>query len=511
MIKQDIKKVALIVTGMFVMATTAQAGPLWTYSAPSPSSVSVSDGGSATVTYTVTSLTNKPKSLALQTNPPAPYPATPGLTASVCNLPAKGSTCTLTLTIDGTNVPTMGIHAGPYMCQANSDGTPNPNQCYRPSAANLLNITKNATQLTSLSVSVSNLALSVAGYTEYGVTGTPMSGVARIITIINTGSRSASNLSISYPAWPTGTTTTTTCGSTLAAGASCTITIQPGNTATSDGTNACTTGVAPTSQTISVSANNANSVSSSIVILGYGCIYQGGYVYAFDDTTSNTGSVGGKVATTSDQAAAIIWSSNGAAGSVSYDTLPGIDETSTSTMGSPSYNPIFTLFFSSTYTNANPFTSASFAQCNGNLDGSCNTGNILTFYNQFITNFEATAFLPAFTADPGPTNITYYAAGLCKQTIASYADWYLPAICEMGYKVGVCGSSGAPTLQNIQSSLIDMSGFMTPADSYWSSTEYLSDQQGYAWFQSFHSAVSDQDSDLKSSRFRVRCSRALTL
>ena len=271
MIKQDFNKVALIVTGMLMMTTVAYADPLWTYSAPNPSTVSVSDGGTATVTYTVTSQTNKAKSLVLQTNPPAPYPSTPGITASTCNLPIKNSTCTLTITIDGSQVPAGGIHGGPYLCQADSNGAPDPGQCYQPSAANLLTITKNSTQPTSLELSVSNLALSVSGYTEYGVTGTPPSGAARLITLTNTGSSTASNLSYTYPTWSTGTpttTTTTTCNSTLAAGGTCTITIHPGNKATSDGTNPCTSDVAPTPQAISVSADNASTVSSNVVILG---------------------------------------------------------------------------------------------------------------------------------------------------------------------------------------------------------------------------------------------------
>ena len=142
MIKQSINKVALIVTSLLAMTTTAHAAkPLWTYSAPSPSSVSVSASTSATVTYTVTSKTNAPKSLVLQTNPPAPYPPTPGLTAPACNLPIKGTTCTLTITIDGSQVPASGIHAGPYLCQADSNGAPNINQCYQPSQGKELNIT----------------------------------------------------------------------------------------------------------------------------------------------------------------------------------------------------------------------------------------------------------------------------------------------------------------------------------------------------------------------------------
>ncbi len=392
--------------------------------------------------------------------------------------------------------------------------------------ANVTNVGVNCvTNTATLSTSVSQLALSVTGFTEYGVSGTPSSGLARVITITNTGSNTAVNLSVNPPTWPTGTTNSTTCGSTLAASSSCTITVTPGGTATSDGTNPCSSLTAPVPGAVQVSADNATTVSTNVVVLSYGCIYQGGYVYAFDDTTPNTGSVGGKVATTSDQAAAypngIVWSSNGGAGGgsggfnpvdTSYDTLPGIDDTSTSATGSPTY-ATFASFFSSNYINANPFTSASFSMCNGVLDGSCNTGNILTFYNQFITNNTlANSGTAPFMASAGPTNITYYAAGLCKQTIATYSDWYLPAICEMGYGSSACGTSGTPTLQNIQSSLIDTSGLSTLLNYYWSSTEGTSPPRSVAWAQAFAGGGGSlQNNYNKVGELGVRCSRALTL
>ena len=396
--------------------------------------------------------------------------------------------------------------------------------------ANVTNVGVNCVNNTAtLSTSASQLAVSVTGLTEYGVSGTPSSGLARVITITNTGSNTAVNLAVTPPTWPAGTSSATTCGSTLAASSSCTITITPGTTATSDGTNPCSSGTAPVPGAVQVSADNAATVSSDVVVLGYGCVYQGGYVYAFDDTTPNTGSVGGKVATTSDQAAAypngIVWSSNGGTGGgsggfdsvdVSYDTLPGIDETSTSSTGWPTYAS-FSLFFSSTYTNPNPFTSASFSLCNGNSEGACNTGNIVTFYNQFITNNTlGNGGLSHFTASTGPTNITYYAAGLCKQAISGSSDWYLPAICEMGYDTLLqgsgCGTSGAPTLQNIQSSLIDSSGFSAPAGRYWSSTEDSGFPQYNAWAQYFAaSGGSVQGLNGKLGLLGVRCSRALTI
>ena len=497
----------------FLLITPVYAGtPLWTFSAPNPATVLVSEGGTASVQYTVTNQARKSKRLILK--------PVSGLSASPCVLATRGSTCTLTLTVNGNDIPAEGIHSGPVLCEQG-----NPNQCYQPSANNVLNVRKNNVTTTSLQTSVSNLALSVTGLTEFGVSGTPSSGLARVITITNTGSNTAVNLGVTPPTWPAGTSSSTTCGSTLAASSSCTITITPGATATSDGTNPCSSGTAPVPGAVQVSADNATTVSSDVVVLGYGCVYQGGYVYAFDDTTPNTGSVGGKVATTSDQAVAypngIVWSSNGGTGDgsegydavdTSFDTLPGIDETSTSATGSPTY-ATFASFFSNTYTNTNPFTSASFVMCNGISDGSCNTYNILTFYNQFITNnTQANGGTTPFMASAGPTDITYYAAGLCKQTIASYSDWYLPAICEMGYGSSACGISGAPTLQNIQSSLIDSSGLSAPAGDYWSSTEKSRrSPQDNAWGQFFASGGSFQYVDVKGGQLGVRCSRALTL
>lgn len=390
--------------------------------------------------------------------------------------------------------------------------------------SNVTNVGVNCvTNSTTLTTSISDLALSVTGLTEYGISGTPSSGLARVITVTNTGSNPAVNLSVNAPSWPFGTSNSTTCGSTLGAGNSCTITITPGNTATSNGTNPCSNGTAPVPQAIQVTADNATTVSTNVVVLGYGCIYQGGYVFAFDDTTSNNNNVAGKVATTSDQVApypnGIVWSSNGGTGGgsagndnydVSFDVIPGTDETSTSSVGSPTY-AAFTSFFADYYSSPNPFTSGSFNMCNGAIDGNCNTNNIMTFYNQLITNnIQGRLGTPppfSFVTSPGPTDITYYATGLCKQTISSHSDWYLPAICEMGYGSTPCGNSSTPTLQNMYSSLRVASGVILSGE-YWSSTQWFnaSFPQVAGWYQSF--SVSSQNNGSKAAMRGVRCARA---
>lgn len=188
-----------------------------------------------------------------------------------------------------------------------------------------------------LTASITNLALSVQ---NPGLNPALM-GNPRQITITNNGNVAAVGLNIQYPTWPNGTSATSTCGSTLAVGSSCIIVITPRNTASSGaGNTPCTSGTAPIPGVVAVTASNVSQPTNiNVNVIGYACQYQGGFVYSVDDTTPNTGSIGGKVLTLVDQAApaiddqpaptSIIWSSNGQGGAsdnVSYDIIPWISE-----------------------------------------------------------------------------------------------------------------------------------------------------------------------------------------
>ena len=180
------------------------------------------------------------------------------------------------------------------------------------SGTNVTNVAVSCTNnTTTLSSSATNnsLTLSVTGHTEYGVTGVPASGAPRIITITNSGSYDATSFQVVYSGLPSGATHTGgTCDSltTLTQGSNCTIKINPGTDATSNNSStyvSCKNGTSPYPGTVTVSATNASSISTSVIVLDYGCIYQDGYVFAFDDTQgcpggTCTGSVGGKVVTT---------------------------------------------------------------------------------------------------------------------------------------------------------------------------------------------------------------------
>ena len=338
-----------------------------------------------------------------------------------------------------------------------------------------------------LSANPLNLALSGLG-----------SGAARTITILNT---SENDVTISAtpvtenatPEFPDGTTiSSTTCteNATLSAnGGQCTITITPGSTVTSGaGPALCTTGIAPIPSVLSVSTS-AGSVTANIVVLGFGCQYQSGYLFAIDDTTPATSSIGGQVAATTDQATTD-WSES------VTDSIWGIDDASTVASPSP---------------NASSGQQATLQvgqlNCDAINDGACATNNIAVFYSSVTT----------------PT--ASYAFSQCKQTISSLTDWYLPSTCELGpfgtteqsisdYPYVVSSPACISTTMNIQNQLAEKSiGGFSDSSKYWSSTEYSNNPRIYAWFQNLASSGGDLQSfgGKAFADFGVRCVRALTL
>lgn len=535
-------------SALFMITTSVHAGiPLWSITPNGSTAISVSATSTATVSYTVTNNSKNPHQLVLSTKTPTGISQTGG----PCVLAAKSAanpnpTCPLTLSIHGSALPANNLSGGPFLCQTNPNGTPNDNQCYQPAPNDVLVITRPTTPgTTTLSTSImqpSILALSV----NNTALNTALTGNARYITIQNTGINQAIGLSVSATGLPPGTsiaTIPTTCTGTLAPSAACTVTITPGLTASSN----CTTGIEPTSGTITVSATNvAIPATSNVVVLSYGCQYQGGFLYSVDDTTNNgvtgacttppcTQSIGGKVVSLTDQAApeifsgaqatSIIWSSNGsgsASANVSYDVIPLIADLSTS---NDSYGTA-QLTFNSTYSNSGTFTfptASAFTTCSGASQGSCNSNNILALYNTYTTGYGIGA--SPYTISSGPTNQAYYAAGLCRATINTYSDWYLPAICEMD-AVGtpICSVVeqsmapnlsflfGDPSVSTPSTSCTPPSGTDCLAGGYWSSTEYSGNPQYDAWYEFFNSVGgSFRITTPKYVQLGVRCSRALTL
>ncbi|WP_419420059.1 DUF1566 domain-containing protein [Legionella sp. D16C41] len=441
----------------FFIMLTAQAGsPLWTITPVTSTTATVSATSTAIIQYLVTNQSRKVHTLVMNPIAGISQLITSGNCSNVFTLGYMQS-CVLTLQVIGSALQ-GNITDGPQLCQSG-----NPLQCYQPSLPNRLNITfLPAAGETTLSTSVSTLALAAGG-------------TARVISITNTGVNTATGVTFrTSSALPTGTTITPLSCGTILPGGTCVLTIMPGPIPS-----AIPSDIAPTPITLSIAGDNTNTVAPTLNILTYGSVYQSGFIFAIDDTTPITTSIGGKVAALVDQANIfnrIIWSSNGngsGSGDVANDNIPGIYETST--------NPP--------------------AACNGNTNGFCDTSVIVAFYSPPTTT-------PA-------VNLSFYAAGLCKATIGGYSDWYLPAICELGYDTtnsgSGCGTQTSPTLQNMQSNLVERGILNAPTGIYWSSTEAAVDPTGGAWVQLFAPPnLTQQGTDDKFELHSVRCARLIT-
>ncbi len=277
-----------------------------------------------------------------------------------------------------------------------------------------------------------------------------VSGQARHIVITNVGGQDALNLvAATTTALPAGTGFTTDCA-TLAPGASCTLTVTPGTTPS-----ATPGDPAPLPAEMGLSGSNTNTLVLSIWVLGFGSVYQGGYVFDLNDSTPVTNGVGGKVVALQD---------------VPGMTRPWGPNDSATTLG-----PSLT-------------------------DGAANTAAIVNQY--------------------GPSTIAGsthdYPAWACSNADdAGFDDWYLPAICEMGYDGSAygsgCGTADAPLMPNIQSGLVDRGqANLQPDVSYWSST---STSPAEVWVHGFGTAPalrSLQFMDLFAGAQFARCVRTLT-
>lgn len=139
-----------VFVGSLSLGAHAEA-PLWTFSAPNPALQTVRLSGTSIIQYTVTNQSSRPKSLVLRT-------AMPGVSAPVCNLSGKGSTCVLNITVQGNLLPAEGIRFSPVLCMGG-----NPNQCYGPGTPDQVQVRvlpdQGQLSLTASGMQVSSLVL----------------------------------------------------------------------------------------------------------------------------------------------------------------------------------------------------------------------------------------------------------------------------------------------------------------------------------------------------------------
>ncbi|VEB34154.1 transmembrane protein (fibronectin III domain and Gp5 C-terminal repeat) [Legionella cherrii] len=306
-------------------------------------------------------------------------------------------------------------------------------------------------------------------------------GAPRTFTVTNTSTQTITLSGVAPPIPPlpgSATVSIDNCSSVvnLLPGASCSMTIDPGAVATSS--SSCTLGSSPTPSAIEFLPVSGPPATANIVILGYGCIYQSGYLFSIDDTTPTTASIGGIVAALNDQvppATGITWSPGGV-----DTTIWGIGDASSPTSPSPN----------ATSPSYPAVISLGQANCDGPDDGFCNTSNMVTFFSTGNT----------------------YSAGVCRGiSDGGYLDWHLPAMCELGPFNPFGPSLCTPGSTNMLNELFlqGIGGIVDPGE-YWSSTE-SSDVGIFAWNRLFQTGFppSEQLLNGKNFAFGIRCARNL--
>ena len=231
------------------------------------------------------------------------------------------------------------------------------------------------------------------------------------------------------------------------------------------------------------------------MVLTYGCQYQGGFIYSIDDTTPTAGSIGGKALALTDQKPrypnGIAWDADPVCATYPY----------TCTQQTNAWDFYYGQDLVSVPGSTNPN--------NTGTNGPGDTYQIFSVLNGKNENTN------------NPAN---YAAAVCTTyTDGVYADWYLPALCEMGPSYNGSGCvAGTPNIVGNLGLLLGNPN-TTPGTSctygtnclagyYWSSTEFSGFPTVDAWGQYFApSGGSFQRNFGKYVALGVRCSRALTI
>ncbi|MBY0544423.1 MAG: C1 family peptidase [Gammaproteobacteria bacterium] len=120
------------------VSTASFAGqPVWTFAPTTVTSVVFPTNVTSSIVYIVSNQSSQSHTLVIK--------PIQGITQiGACVLAPKGQTgdsCTLNLSVTGSQLPASGISGGPILCQSNNNGSPNLSECYQPSPGDTLNIT----------------------------------------------------------------------------------------------------------------------------------------------------------------------------------------------------------------------------------------------------------------------------------------------------------------------------------------------------------------------------------
>jgi hypothetical protein len=230
----------LAISALFCSGSIFAAEPLWTFTPLTETTISLPSNSSATVQYQVTNQSVKPHTLKMKPLQGITQNTSPGFCGTTFTLPGKNSSCTLSLLVNGSKIPS-NIDAGPVVCQAG-----NQIECYQPSQANSLHIAQ-AGPITVATLSVAGSPLHLI-LTEGNGTLT-VTNTSLVLTALNIASNFAGTALQGNV-----TETGNTCQAVVP-GASCTLTFTPGNTV-----------VAQTN--FPIAGTNTTTLTAAIVITG---------------------------------------------------------------------------------------------------------------------------------------------------------------------------------------------------------------------------------------------------
>ncbi len=180
-----------VLTGVcsLLLINMIQAGtPVWTFTPLTATTLVVSQNGTAMVQYQVTNQSLKPHTLVMRPIPGITQITTgAGICGNAFTLPGKGSSCILSLMINGSQI-TRPISDGPSVCDQG-----NSNMCYRPSAVNVLRKNQgppSGPTLTSITPNfgpdIGGAGVTLTGTNLIGTTSITFNGVpATNINVIN--------------------------------------------------------------------------------------------------------------------------------------------------------------------------------------------------------------------------------------------------------------------------------------------------------------------------------------
>jgi hypothetical protein len=194
----------LICAILFFISITAQAStPLWTFTPLTATTITVPSNGTATISYTVTNQSNKSHTLKMTPiQGITQLTSGAGICASTFTLATKGSSCILSLQVNGSEM-TNTISNGPIVCEQGSSA-----QCYRPGTNDILHITfggpVSAPTLSNVSPSsgtrAGGVGVTLTGTNLSGATAATFGGIAATsINVIN-----ATTVAAVTPAHPAG-------------------------------------------------------------------------------------------------------------------------------------------------------------------------------------------------------------------------------------------------------------------------------------------------------------------